>query len=76
MHAIESEAKETNELLCNLKSPRYKYILHKNTSSEERLTVTHFNEMKNAKAQHKTLFNVKLNDAVMVLDNSSYIPLE
>ena len=76
IYTIESNAKEINKLLYNLKSPRYKYISYKNTSSKERLAVMHFNEMKNVKAWYEILFKVKLNHAIMVLDNRSYILLE
>ena len=76
IYTIESEAKEINKLLYDLKSPRYKYFSYKNTSFKDRLAAMHFNEMKNVKAQYEILFNIKLNDAIMVLDNSSYIPLE
>ena len=76
IYTVEDEANETNEVLYNVKSLRYKYISYRNTSVEEKLAVMYHNEKKKRKVRFKTLFNVQLKDNVMVMNKESYVLLE
>ena len=47
-----------------MKSPRYKYVSYKKTTSEERLAAMHHNDVRNNKAKFETLYDIKLKDEV------------
>jgi len=47
---VEAEAKEVDDMLCNLESPRYIYISYRQTTSDERLTTMYRNDRHNIKA--------------------------
>ena len=64
INVIESKAKEVNEMLCLLKSPRFKYISYKNTSPQERLQAMFHNDKNNEKGRYEILENVNLNDEI------------
>lgn len=70
-YAIESKAKEVNELMGNTEDPKHRYASCRNVSSDERLAATHFNSMKNIKARCETLFNVNAQEAVCDSEKSS-----
>ena len=73
---IESRAKEIDELLCLLKSPRFKYISYRNTTSQERLKAMYHNDNNNAKGKYEILENMSLNDEVINETNDKMILLE
>ena len=64
IYAVQDEAKEVDEILYNLKSPRYSYISYRQTTSDERLTAIYTNDRHNIKARYETLYDVSLNDEV------------
>ena len=76
VHAIEPEAKDTDEILCNLKSTRCQHVSCRNSMSQERVAAMCYDEMRNGKAKHETLFNVNLKDKVMDKEKDSYVSLE
>ena len=75
-HAIEPEAKETDDMLCNLKSPRHQHTACRNSISQERVIAMYHNEMRNGKAKHETLFNANLKDKAMEKEKDSHASLE
>ena len=76
VYAIEEEAKEVDEKLCELVSPGYKYVSYRNTSSDERLVAMYHNERKNIKSRYETLYNVNLKDEVWDGERNKYVKLE
>jgi len=64
IYAVQDEAKEVDEILCNLKSPRYSYISYQQITSNERLTVMYTNDRHNIKARYETLYDMNLNNEV------------
>ena len=52
--------------MSKIKTTRCRFVSHDHTTSEERLTCMHCNDMKNVKAKHKSLNNAMLNERVIV----------
>ena len=53
VHAIEPEAKEIDEMLCNLRSPRCQCMSCRNSTSQERVPAMHHDEMKTVRLNMK-----------------------
>ena len=76
IYAVHEDADEIEENLLKMKSPRYKYVSYKKTTSEERLAAMHHNDVRNNKAKFETLYDIKLKDEVWNTENSCYETLE
>ena len=76
VYAIENEAQDVDERLCEIKSLRYTYVSYRNTTSKERLTAMYHNDKKNVKARYETLVNVNLKVEVWDNKNEKYLLLE
>ena len=76
IYAIESEAREVDEMSCVMKSPRCKHVSYRQTTAQDRLAAMHNNEMKNRNGKCKTLENVKLNDEVLDEIKDEHVSLE
>ena len=46
VYVIESEAREVDEMLCVMQSPRYKYVSCRQTTTQDRLAAMDNNEIK------------------------------
>ena len=66
VYVIESETKEVDEILCLMKSPRFKYVSYRNSTSKDRLAAMYYNDMKNGKGKYETLENENLKVKVLV----------
>jgi len=73
---IESKAKEVDELLCLIKSPRFKYISYRKSTSDEKLRAMYINDQTNATGKYEILENVSLNDEVIDDKTNEVIELE
>lgn len=76
IYAVEREAKEIDEVLCDLKSPRYSYMSYKHTTSDERLAAMYRNDRNNIKSRYETLFEVNLKEEVWDNKKDQYVKLE
>jgi len=76
INAIESKAKEVNEMLCLMKSPRFKYISYKKTTPQERLQAMYHNDKNNENGRYEILENVHINDEVKMDINGEFQKLE
>jgi len=73
---IESKAKEINELLCMIKSPRFKYVSYQKSTTDEKLRAMYHNDKHNETAKYEILENTRLDDEVIDEKTDEKILLE
>ena len=76
IYAIESEAREVDEMSCVMKSPRCKHVSYRQTTAQDRLAAMCNYEIKNRNGKYETLENVKLNDKVLDEIKDEHVSLE
>ena len=73
---IESKAKEADELLCAIRSPRFKYVSYQKSISEEKLKAMYHNDKNNEKDKYEILKNVSLEDELIDEKMNQKVQLE